>query len=254
MAEVEEILHGDDADIGHGGFDSADHGPDDVLLSGAEVGLHGLLLELRRLLIPPAARGVVVVRAGVDDGVRDVLVRQVIMRVAVGESELENAHAGKIELLAQGFDIGGDDPKVLGDEGQVAELVAQALEELGAGSLDPLAMLGSLMTGGDGPEGVESTEVIQADDVVEGLGATQAVDPPGEALLLKDIPAIQGIPPTLTGSGEVVGGHAGDADGQEMLVELEDAGIGPHIGAVVVDEDGDVADELDLALGTVVAQ
>ena len=32
-----------------------------------------------------------------------------------------------------------------------------------------------------------------------------------------------------------------------LLVELEDVGVGPDVGAVVADEDGDVAEDADVA-------
>ncbi len=42
-----------------------------------------------------------------------------------------------------------------------------ALEKLGSGRFDPLAVLGGLVRSGDGPVGFESAEVVEADDVVE---------------------------------------------------------------------------------------
>ena len=76
---------------------------------------------------------------------------QVDVADAIAEAELEDAHAGHAEVLAQLIDLRRDEAEVLGDEGQRAEDVAEALEELVAGGLDPLAV------NGGGPLRREST-------------------------------------------------------------------------------------------------
>ena len=78
-----------------------------------------------------------------------------------------------------------------------------------------------------------------------------AGDPPVEAAFLEGAPFVERIAPALAGGGEVIGRDAGDADGVELLVELEDFGVSPDIGAVVVDEDGDIAHDLDALFGAV---
>ena len=186
--------------------------------------------------------GVVVVGAGVGDGVGLVAVRQVVVRAAVAEAELQDAHAGHVELLAQRVDFRRDEAEVFRDEGQRPRASSRRAKSCAPGRLDPLAVDGGLFFGGDGPVGFEAAEVVEADDVVEGVGAADAVDPPVEAALVQDIPAIERIAPALAGRAEVVGRHAGDADGREVFVELEEIGMGPDVGAVEGDEDGDVAD------------
>jgi hypothetical protein len=42
------------------------------------------------------------------------------------------------------------------------------VEEVVAGRLDPLTVDRGFLVGGDGPEGFEAAEVVEADDVVEG--------------------------------------------------------------------------------------
>ena len=89
--------------------------------------------------------------------------------------------------------------------------------------------------------------MIETDDVVEGERAADAGDPPVEAAFFEGAPAVERIAPTLTGDGEVIRGDARDADGAEFCVKLEDIGVGPDVGGVVVDEDGDVAQDADVA-------
>ena len=90
--------------------------------------------------------------------------------------------------------------------------------------------------------------MIEANGVVEGQAAADAGDPPVEAALAQHAPLVERVAPALAGRGEVVGRDAGDADRAALLVKLEDLGVGPDVGAVVVDEDGDVAEDADASL------
>ena len=64
----------------------------------------------------PALGRVVVVRAGVDDAMGHVAMRQVLVRCLIGpETELEDSHSRQAEFVAQGFDGGRDQAQVFGD-------------------------------------------------------------------------------------------------------------------------------------------
>ena len=65
---------------------------------------------------------------------------------------------------------------------------------------------------------------------------------------------VERVAPALAGGREVVRWDAGDARGQALLVELEDFGVGPDVGAIVADEDGNVAEDADFAVGAVAAK
>ena len=78
---------------------------------------------------------------------------------------------------------------------------------------------------------------------------THALNPPVVAVLPQHVPAIHGISPALAGFGESVRRHAGDDLGIQFGIEAENVRMRPHIGAVVADEDGDVADDADAAGG-----
>ncbi len=130
----------------------------------------------------------------------------------------------------------------------------KALKQRCAGGFDPGAVDGGLVSGGDGPVRLEAAEVVEADDVVEEMRAADAVDPPGEAGLLEDVPFVEGIAPALAGGREIVRRDTGDADGGEVGIQFEELGVGPDVGRVVVDEDGDVPDEANVAGCAVVAK
>src|SRR5581483_12204700 len=89
---------------------------------------------------------------------------------------------------------------------------------------------------------------------VKGEGAANAGDPPVKAALFKEAPFIERVSPALSGGGEVVGWNAGDARGFPLIVELEDFRVGPDVGRIVADEDGDVAEDFDFAFGAIGAE
>src|SRR5262249_58807883 len=69
----------------------------------------------------PAESGVVVVRAGVDDAVRDVVIRLIRVGLRVrAECELQDLHSRKSELVAQSYHFGSDVAEVFGDDRQIA--------------------------------------------------------------------------------------------------------------------------------------
>ncbi len=138
--------------------------------------------------------------------------------------------------------------------GEIAEDFLDAVEEGVTGSFDPVAVHGGLFVGGDGPEGFEAAEVIKANHVVERERAADARDPPVKAALFEQAPLVERIAPALAGGGEVVGRNSRDACGSALLVELKDFGVSPDVGGVVADEDGDVAEDFDLALDAVGAE
>ena len=74
-----------------------------------------------------------------------------------------------------------------------------------------------------------------------------ARDPPAIAVGRQRGPSVERVAPELAGGAEVVGRHAGDDGRRAALVELEQLRVGPDVGAVVGDEDRDVADDADLA-------
>ena len=159
------------------------------MVDGAEIDADGGAFDFGGVVAPPAEGGVVVMRAGVDDRVRHVAVRQIEMPAAIGEAELQDAHAGHAEMLAQLVDFGRDEAKVFGDEGEVAEDFVEASEERMAGSFDPVAIDGGFFLGGDGPVGFKAAEVVEADGVVERERAADAGDPPVEAASWRSTPS-----------------------------------------------------------------
>src|SRR5689334_3495966 len=85
--------------------------------------------------------------------------------------------------------------------------------------------------------------MVEPDDVDQPQEIAEALDPPGVSGARQRIPAVVWIAPELAGGAEIVGRHPRHHQGRAVLVELEELLMGPDIGAVVGDEDRNVADD-----------
>src|SRR5262249_12933121 len=134
----------------------------------------------------------------------------------------------------------GDLSKVLSDEGEVTECLMDRREERRTWTWHPASTeRGSgfprhLPVSGKTPEVVESYVVYQR------KRAANALDPPGIARLLEDIPAVEGVAPELAGGAEVIGWDSGHNQGPPPLVKREELWMRPDVSAVVRDEDRQV--------------
>ena len=87
--------------------------------------------------------------------------------------------------------------------------------------------------------------MIDAHPIDQVEQRAEALDPPGVAGPLERVPAVVRIAPQLAGRAEVVRRHAGDDGRTAVCVEAEQLAAGPDVGAVVGDEDGEVAHDGD---------
>src|SRR4029077_2766432 len=147
-----------------------------------------------------------------------------------------------------------DVAEVFGEEGQSTQGLAQLEEQVVARAIDPAAIHGSWIGGGNLPELIEATEVIEAYVVAMLRGPAQALYPPLIAALLHDIPAIQRISPSLSGLAEKIGRNSSDHFGLQLAIQAKELGMSPDIGAVVVHKDGNIAHDADGALRTISTQ
>jgi len=131
--------------------------------------------------LPPAARRVVVVGPGVDDGVRDVIVGE-IETVGLAEGELEDFHSRKAGRPEEPPDVLVDRAEVLRDDRLVAERAVNRAEKGVAGSRDPSPVQRRRLPGLHLPVGGEAPEVVDPDHVGDPEVVAKALDPPVEAL------------------------------------------------------------------------
>ena len=177
--------------------------------------------------------------------------RQIDMCALVAESELNDLHAGNVEALAKFAHVLGDVTKVFGNEGQVAEFILQGLEETVVRTGCPVTVNGGGVVGRDLPARFEAAEMVKTNDVAVVEGPAHAVDPPVVAALLKGLPVVKRISPALAGFAESVGRDTGDDFAGKVGFQAKNFGICPDIGAVIADEDGDIADDLGSPISAV---
>src|SRR5215472_8472151 len=101
------------------------------------------------------------------------------------------------------------------------------------------------------PELVESAEVIEADVVAMLRRPAQALNPPFISGLLHYVPTVQRIAPALPRLAKEIRRNAGHHLRLKIVVKAEKVRVSPDVGAIVVDEDGDVANDTNGALSTV---
>ena len=96
--------------------------------------------------------------------------------------------------------------------------------------------------------------MIDAQHVEQLSCAIDAPYPPSEAIVTHGVPVVQRVAPQLPVGAEVVWRHAGYRLRHELVVQLEELGLGPHIGGVHGHIDGQVADDADAQLVDIVPQ
>ena len=206
-------------------------------------------------VVEPSGGGVVVVRAGVGDRRARVVVRQEAGRLRIGpERELEQLDPREPEPRAQRLHLRRDHPEILGDERQLAERGGDRPKKPRAGPGPPAALHRGRLSGRDRPVARVADEVIEADGVEQRQRRPEAGDPPGEPGGAHLRPAVERVAPALAGGAEVVGRHAGHQRRLAGVVEIELMAVQPDVGAVVRQEDRQVADEADPARVGVLAQ
>ena len=253
-AEAEQVLKRHDRDVRDRHLDGADEVPVDLGAVGAEVApavveleALGLACARARAVRVPADDRVIVVRAGIGDDVRGVLVGQMgAVGIAVPR-ELEHAHSGKAQLVAERVHIVRDDPQILGEDRQVApaERLRDRTEEIAPRRRHPGAVLGRIVLRRHLPARGESAEVIESHHVHEPQRLAHPLDPPAEAVLAEMVPVVERTAPELAGGTEGIGRHAGDDGRAPVGPELPLVRVRPHVRRIVGDEDGHVADDAD---------
>src|SRR5579862_7112297 len=128
------------------------------------------------------------------------------------------------------------------------------MEQIVPRAIDPASVDGGGIGGGNLPELIETAEVIETNVVAIVRSPAEALDPPVVAFILHHIPTVKRISPALPGFAEKIRRHSGNHFGIKIVIQAEEPAVRPDIGAVVIDEDGDIAHDTNGALGTIAAQ
>src|SRR4051812_20398632 len=101
-----------------------------------------------------------------------------------------------------------------------------------------------LLTRWNFPISLEASEVIKANDVAGCERPLHALNPPVVASLPQDVPAVERISPALPRLAEEIRWHSRHIDWVPLLVELKEIRVSPDVGAIEVDEDCHVSNQL----------
>src|SRR5215469_3850952 len=104
------------------------------------------------------------------------------------------------------------------------------------------------------PELRKPAKMVQPDEIACLRRPAQALDPPAIPVGTNRVPVIEGISPALAGGAEVVRRHSGnDFRLQCLLAQPEQMPVRPHIRAIVIHKNRDVANHTNRLLRTVMA-
>jgi hypothetical protein len=157
--------------------------------------------------------------SGVHHGVAHVVAREIRVIGLAVECELEDAHPGKFELVAERVHVRCDQPQILGDKRQERLIPLHGMKEIGAGTGDPLSRLLPWVAPAARATPRERPEMIQPDHIDVGQQSSQPGDAPTIAGLPKSVPVINGVAPKLSRRAEIIGRHAGDDARPALLIQ-----------------------------------
>src|SRR6267378_3639097 len=101
--------------------------------------------------------------SGVDHLCGRVGVRKMSMRTDIPKTELEHSHARNADPFAKRMDIGRDVAQILGEKRQPTQGVAQTIEQIVFGTVNPAPIDGSLLSARNFPKLGEASKVIEPD-------------------------------------------------------------------------------------------
>src|SRR5260370_687793 len=138
---------------------------------------------------------------------------------------------------------------------QPTQLLAELEEKFVAWAIHPSAIDCCRFISGNFPELGKPAEVVEADEVASLRGPAQALHPQAIAGCAHGLPVVEWIAPALSGGAEIIGRDARDDFRLKVIFfQPEQVAVRPYIGAVVIHENGDVADDTNGLFRAVVTQ
>src|SRR5580698_673598 len=152
------------------------------------------------------------------------------------------------------MDLGRNVTQIFRKERQAPECLAQLVEQVVSRTIHPAAIHRGRLGRRNFPELIEPAKMIEPDVVAGPRRPAQPLHPPLITMTFHHIPSVKRIPPTLTSLAEEIWRNTGDYFGFEILVQAKQFAVHPDVGAVVIDEDGNVAQNANRALRTIPPQ
>ena len=136
----------------------------------------------------------------------------------------------------------------------IAQRRPKVFEEAIPGTWDPPTSTSVLRAGGDLPIGTESPEMIHAHNVCLAQRTPEALHPKGMTILSHPWPIINGVPPHLTHIGKGIRWCSRYHHRAAFLIQQELLPMCPHVNAVLIYIDGQIADQTYAAFSTMLPQ
>ncbi len=193
-------------------------------------------------------------RAGIDHAIGFEILRKVDARSGIAKAKLQHLHAGYFRPLAQRIHFRRNQAQIFRDERKIAQPRAQHFKQIVRRALHPPAVDRRRSLRGNFPVALKAAEMVQPHDIAHLQRPAHASHPPVVAGRFARVPAIQWVPPALSGFTEGVRRNARHHRGLQIFVKIEKIGIAPDVGAVIVHKDGNVAHDPDAALRAVEPQ
>ena len=145
------------------------------------------------------------------------------------EAENHHAHPREAAFVQQLAHVVGNNAEILRDNWDFAQLLFQRAEQLHTGAFLPYALDRRFFACVNFPEGFKAAEMVETDNVIKLHILLHAPDPPFVAVLFERVPVIDRVAPQLAGFREIVGRHARDLLGREVVFQFEELRVCPYI-------------------------
>ena len=230
----QKILHRRDGGIADAAPRAFQHRGNDIIIPGTHVQRAareraGFFIAIR----PPAQRGIVIVRSGVDHGIFRVLRGQIGVFFIAVEGELKHLHAGIAARLQQTTHLSADHAQILRHDAKLRHRALHALKQLPPRPLFIFPAQRVLRARGHGKIIRKADEMIHAQYIEHARLHAEAIDPPCVAGLFMHIPAVERIAPKLPRGLECIRRHASDANRAQIIVQLKKLRIQPYIAGFI---------------------
>ena len=230
----QKILHRRDGGIADAAPGAFQHRGNDIIIPGMHV--QGAARERAVFFIairPPAQRGIVIVRSGVDHGIFRMLRGQVGVVFIAVEGELKHLHAGIAARLQQTAHLAADHAQILRHDAKLRHCALHALKQLPPRPLFIFPAQRVFRARGHGEIIRKADEMIHAQNIEHARLRAEAADPPCVAGLFMHVPAVERIAPELTRGLECIRRHARDANRAQIIVQFKKLRIQPYIAGFI---------------------
>ncbi|MPN27356.1 hypothetical protein SDC9_174787 [bioreactor metagenome] len=157
------------------------------------------------------------------------------------KGELQYPHTRKSGRFKQFFHIFTQITQILGNQLAFSGRLFHLLDEFQPRPGFPLALSGSLGSGGDAPIRRKAPEMVKTQTVKHLRRMCDALAPPGKSVLFHAVPVVDRVFPKLPVLGEIVRRYPRDALRGAVLFQQKLFLIGPDVTAVIVDINRQVA-------------